>query len=234
MAERLNHLSELVQQAVSGNGEVQQVLINSFEPRIRRYVATRIPDPDPSDTVVQTTLSKIGLNLFQFDPGLHDGRIGVRFTNWCFTITRNETVNALRRKSIEERVSFAPRRDIVQFIPDYEDRIAEILPSITEPRREVVELVISGKSIGEVAKELSIAEQNVRQRLHRGREVIEQFILEPSGLVRLARFKNPRLYSAIRHDKADGVKFLGSWYTTEEVAQKYPKAEETRTDVQAI
>lgn len=220
-------IGELVIRASGGEPSAKEILLNHYTPRIQDYLGRFIPDGTDIEPILTRTISKIDQNLLGFNPTAGKYRPSHNFVNWFIKITRNEAIDSIRRlhrDTLTTKKEIRPRRQAIEdFIPDYQQRIAEILPSLYEKERDAIELMLNGDSISVISETLGIQKTAVRQRLHRGRQIIEPDLLEPAGLIRsssIEQGKSP-LDDALRRGVIEGFKYLNLWYTTPEAAQTY-------------
>jgi RNA polymerase sigma-70 factor (ECF subfamily) len=132
-----------------------------------RYVVRRTGDEEEARDVVQETL----LRAWRHPEVLERSEEAVRA--WLFTVARNLTVDHLRsaRRTRERATGHVPdreERDTTQALLD-SWLVADALVSLSPAHRAVVVgAYYGGRSVAELATELSIAPGTVKSRLHYG------------------------------------------------------------------
>ncbi|MFC8798981.1 sigma-70 family RNA polymerase sigma factor [Promicromonospora sp. NPDC057138] len=132
-----------------------------------RYVVRRTGDEEEARDVVQETL----LRAWRHPEVLERSEEHVRA--WLFTVARNLTVDHLRsaRRTRERATGHVPdreERDTTQAVLD-SWLVADALVSLSPAHRAVVVgAYYGGRSVAELATELSIAPGTVKSRLHYG------------------------------------------------------------------
>ncbi len=100
--------------------------------------------------------------------------------NWAYTIAKNESIRFnLKVFRHDEKVEFLKenfQEDDISFENSIIDRMEyeEILKSLPESHKKVVELTIEGKSGKEISLELNIAPGTVKSRLSRARSILNE------------------------------------------------------------
>ncbi len=165
-----------VQRADAWNEWQSEVGIESVLKFIRLHNNTAEPDED----ILQDSLLTAFLEV---ERGRYERRAGIPFTAYVKGIARNKIREARRRQpgwtSLEEipdtPTEPAPRH-LELAVERSEQRRALFhgLSRLPAQRRQVLERYIYGASTSEIAVELSITEELVRQHKHRGLRSLQQ------------------------------------------------------------
>jgi RNA polymerase sigma-70 factor (ECF subfamily) len=169
--------AEIVARIVAGDTDLFGVLVRRYNQRLFRAVRSLCAnDADAEDALQQTYLAAYrGLSAFE-------GR--AQLSTWLTRIALHEAV-ARRRKQARLR---AVRGELdcgaPPPLPDDEAarhqaaaRIERAIDELPDAYRVVLVLRdVEGLSTGEVAEALELSEENVRVRLHRGRDMLRRSI----------------------------------------------------------
>lgn len=160
---------ELMRASLAGDDAAYRRLLARLTPAIRASVRRGLaragaPAAEVED-IVQETLLAIHLKRASWDPGLP-------LAPWVAAITRYKLVDSLRRRGRRGEVSIEPLVETLS--APAEERaaahdVARALATLPRGQRSVVEaLAVTGETIGEAARRLSMSEGAVRVALHRG------------------------------------------------------------------
>jgi RNA polymerase sigma factor (sigma-70 family) len=168
---------ELIESAQSGDTAALNRLLVVCQNDVRRYARRHCSAADVDDAVQEALLI-----LSRRVRGL---KAAAAFSGWLFTIVRRECQRLARRmfggaSSLDEsaEVQFATMTDEglrLDLIAALESLPAHYLEVIL--LRDFAEL-----TIGEMARHLHMEVPGVKSRLHRARELIREYILEPARL----------------------------------------------------
>jgi RNA polymerase sigma-70 factor, ECF subfamily len=171
---------ELARRLLSGDKEAMQPFVESFQRKVFNYTYLMCGQREDAEEVAQETLLKVFENWNQLrDPQL--------VKPWVFRIARNCCLMK-RRHSVFAPSAEVPIDDVILAASGEaaDDRIirkelnAEIeraLSQIPETYRAVVLLRDAEElSTSETASLLEISEDNVKQRLHRGRAMLRKLL----------------------------------------------------------
>lgn len=214
MGERLKQgqLSLWFEGALRGNEKARERIHEYLLPRL----STRLQDtPDQPDKIIQATMSVI-------DSSLHP-----------LYLLYLEHKRNLSNVLIEHGLSFMHqimsrrsrekfRNQITDFIPNYEEQLPYLLSSLPDSQRDVLEFMLfHNKNISQAAEELEMSQAAVRQRLHRGRLIIEPDLMHPFGIRRVTQLRDKRLQDAAYDGYLESFKFLDLFYTDETAVSRY-------------
>ncbi len=154
-------------------------LATRYEEKLFRYIK-RISGMSKEDVedIYQEVLIKTYLHLTSFDPGL-------KFSSWIYRIAHNETINAMRKKSVrpvvyledEDLHRFSDTLDISKDIERSFDRdiIEKILSRIDSKYSEVLYLrYLEEKDYVEIADILKKPVSTVGNLISRGKNVFKK------------------------------------------------------------
>ncbi len=169
----------IVSAAQRGDQDALGSLYESFFPRVYRYVATRLGNPEDAEDVTEEIFLRIIDNLGSFEFR------GLPFGAWVFRIARNEVVSHVRRQKV--RSATAP---LDELIPDANaDHVSEVETQLTiavvrqaaeklpEAQRQVIALRFgAGLSVAETAQALKKTENNVKVLQHKAIAKLQQLV----------------------------------------------------------
>lgn len=99
-------MEELTDEEISikvqnGDTEAYGVLVERYEPKLKRYARRFLFDVEDSQDMVQDVFLKAFVNLRSFDPKQ-------RFSPWIYRIAHNQFINAIKKKGREPLSFFDP------------------------------------------------------------------------------------------------------------------------------
>lgn len=165
----------------AANATATEDLWQEFADRLRRFIASRVSDPDAVDDILQEAFVKIHRRSDTLrDPA--------RLTSWVFRITRNTIVDyhraAPRRREIAvddiaadvptrwELSSFEETHDLRQEIAACVQPLLEELPAMYRDAVELVEL--RGLTQTEAARRAGVSVSGMKSRVQRGRSQLHK------------------------------------------------------------
>ena len=156
--------SELVARTLRHDGQAFGTLVTRYEGLVSGIVSARVRDPEIAKDIVQDAF----LTAWRELEKLRDAE---RIGSWVGGIARNLAASELRRRSRQTRLlalaAAEPSAANEDAPPSFDDELA----TLSSTHREVLVLFyVEGKSIAAIARQLSIAEPAVKQRLSRGRK----------------------------------------------------------------
>jgi RNA polymerase sigma-70 factor, ECF subfamily len=178
-------LTGLMEEYIDGNPRAFAALHEAIEPRVRAWVRSLVGAQGPVEDLVQTTflLAHRARHRWVAPPGADDRSV----VAWFCTIARNATTSELRRLAVRPvAVTGAGEPDSVDAqpspVPDPEvvlerqrtehakrEALGEALLRLAPPQRAVMELLLAGKPMAEIARTLGIKPVAARVRAHRAR-----------------------------------------------------------------
>jgi RNA polymerase sigma factor (sigma-70 family) len=174
---------ELLQGSAAGDKEAFGAVVRRYQTLVCAVTYSITGDVGTSEELAQETFLRAWQNIGQLeDPG--------RFRVWLCTIARNLSatwLRARRRRSVRpldqttDLPATGPRPDEETLAKERQEIVWTAVECIPPQYREPLVLFYrSQHSVSEVATDLDLSEEIVRQRLHRGRQLIKA---EVSSLV---------------------------------------------------
>ncbi len=168
---------EQVLQSVLNDPEEFGVLIERYEPKLRRYVRRLMPGVgEDMDDVLQNIFLKVYQNMHGFDPSLS-------FNSWVYRIAHNEAVSWLRKKKARVEQVALGEEECETFVEALNeardtreatltaDAVARILALLDERHRHVLVLrFLEGKTYEEMGDILAVPQGTVATLLHRAKK----------------------------------------------------------------
>ena len=194
---RHESLVRLMEDYADGSPRAFAQLHEAVEPRVRARVRLLVGAHGPVDDLVQTTflLAHRARDRWVAPPEADDRSV----VAWFTTIARNAAATELRRRAVRPVAASGGGDEAVQVdaqpspIPDpeavlHDERTSdarhgalhEALQRLPPPQRAVMELVLAGTSMHEVARALGIKPVAARVRAHRARAALR--VAWPSDL----------------------------------------------------
>ncbi len=183
-ARRRPSLVQLMEDYVDGSPGAFAQLHDAVEPRVRARVRGLVGPHGPVDDLVQTTflLAHRARARWVAPPGADDRSV----LAWFGTIARNAASTELRRRAarpcsgsgeepvvVDDQPSPVPDPEVVlhdrRTADACHDALRDALERLPAPQRAVMELVLAGKPMNEVAAVLGIKPVAARVRAHRAR-----------------------------------------------------------------
>ncbi len=174
---------ELAERARKGEREALGRLAGALRPLICRWALVITGDPDDAEDVAQFVLMKMAESMEDFD-----GRSKV--TSWVYRITRNASLDHLRRRGQDRRLADKLGRLARAAAPRLEDPLDDmemkrtlrlirtLLGELSLRQREVFDLVdLQGLKPREAAQMLEMNANTVRVHLLRARRTMRREML---------------------------------------------------------
>ena len=92
MAVNSNNLADIeaVKQVLQGDKDKYALIVESYEPKLLRYVQYLVKDADKTADIVQDTFIKTYINLRSF-------KLNKQFSSWIYRIAHNEAMNSIKK-----------------------------------------------------------------------------------------------------------------------------------------
>jgi RNA polymerase sigma-70 factor (ECF subfamily) len=174
----------LIQKAQEGDRESIRILLETVAPSVRQWALARSGDPDTAADLSQEVLVLLLRKLATY-------RGESRFLAWLFTVTRNQAVEAARKRARQRK-----KMDRYKGTMDWGDKttrqdelgvdrerirdlVSTFLKELPTRQREVFQLVdLQGLSSPEVGDILDLAPGSVRVALLKARRALRGKILD--------------------------------------------------------
>jgi RNA polymerase sigma-70 factor (ECF subfamily) len=151
-----------------------EILWDQFHTRLRRFIASRLPDDDDADDILQDVFVRIHTNLERV-------RDVDKLESWVYQIARNSIIDYYRSRRPGASLPELPVED-EHPEPDAAESMApylrEIVQSLPEPYREALLLTdYQGLSQKELAERLGISFPGAKSRVQRARQKVRDILL---------------------------------------------------------
>lgn len=174
-------LDALTARIARGDGQAYQSLLRESARIVRGYVYARVSmaDRPAVEDIVQDTLLAIHTKYRSYDPSLP-------FLPWLRTVAHHKLVDHWRRRRVAFLVSIEESdADLVaSSVPqtDAAMTLEKLFETLSEKQRRIVRLArLEGKTMAEIAADLSISVPDVKVTLHRAIRKLSQHALEQDG-----------------------------------------------------
>ncbi|MFN3180996.1 MAG: RNA polymerase sigma factor [Nannocystaceae bacterium] len=179
-------ISGLMHRSLRGDRRAYDALVQTMEPRVRRFIRRRVQRPDLVDDLVQKTFVRVHTSLPRYAAHQSDGDQSV--TGWFFTAAHRAILDHRRSeyRRVERRDRLGRLHGGAGFVPSADPRDPEQALSATQSRSalrrrvrsavaalppDAAEVVrrhkLEGESFPQIAAELGIAPATARVRAHR-------------------------------------------------------------------
>ena len=162
--------SDAIQRVLGGDTESFQLLVRRYEGPVIRMIRNMTCDGESGEDLAQEVFLTAYAKLATFDPARS------AFSTWLFTIARNKSINALKKKRPQARSRLPVRIDATEPSKDSErnelfaqlDRALESLPG--RQRRALVLAEFEGLSYAEIARIEGTRIGTVKSRINRAKQ----------------------------------------------------------------
>ena len=180
---------EVVDRVLAGETELYEILMRRYNQRLYRVVISILRDPDETQDVMQEAYVRAYQHLSQFE-----GRAA--FSTWLTRIAVHEALARLRMRERNQQFCSDPNDGEISVSPgipalDPEQTVSkaelnrmleEAVLGLPEQYRTVLMLRdVEEMSTSETAAALSLSEENVKVRLHRGRAMVRRDLFARVG-----------------------------------------------------
>lgn len=166
---------KLAEEIITGNQKAFQLFYYRYKKPIHRFIQKRIHDEGMAEELVQDI-------FLQFLESLRDFRFQCKVRTYLYTIARNKTIDYIRKKKMK-KVLFSRLPDFVVeglakvFLDDsFEKRILEkkIQSTFSQLPHEYERILrlkyLEGKSVKQIAEQLSFTFKSTESKLYRARK----------------------------------------------------------------
>jgi RNA polymerase sigma-70 factor (family 1) len=185
----------LVTELKSGNEKAFQKLFDTYSNVLYKYSFSMVDSKPYAEEIVQEVFLKVWLKRDSLNPELS-------FKSFLFTITRNKTITFLKRAAKSEKIrqeifynsqKFANTTDLHIREEEVDNIKKEALDLLPPRRRLIFEMSRNdGKSYEEIATELGISPNTVKNQMSMALETLREFLLKNKdiALTLLLFYKN--------------------------------------------
>ncbi|SMC45536.1 RNA polymerase sigma factor [Pedobacter africanus] len=176
--------TELLQQAANGDANAFALLYSHYRSLVYRFIYKYLKSPQLTDDLTQ----EIFLKVWKNKEALTDRQA---FKSYLFTISRNHTLNFLKRASIDNTAksviinSYSPSGSLEEELQtkDYLAYLQSILVTLTPQSREVFRLCRQEyKSYDEAAEILGISRSAVKKHMIKSMKVLGDAVKRDLGI----------------------------------------------------
>ncbi len=180
----------LVSRAQAGDTEAFDELVMKYSPKLYGMVYNMTGNREDTHDVLQDVFSKAYRSIRRF-------RGKSKFYTWIYSISVNMTLNFLKKRGREKKISLEDMSPAVLKDPDYlemvaksdpirdanlnelQQRLNEAMLALSEDHRTVVTLFdIQGLPHAEISKILGVSQGTVRSRLFYAHRQLQNFLEE--------------------------------------------------------
>lgn len=162
----------------AGDEDALRQLFEILLPRIRLMARAHSVGTEEVEDIVQETLIKIYSNLHKFagDPD--------HFLAWCRVISRNVALDTRRKHRFTNEVNLddVGEEELPTFVPkatiDSRSVLEEAIQLLPEQQKLIVLGTIEGRSLSEIAEELSIHPATAARRYHSALKTLNTLMLQ--------------------------------------------------------
>jgi RNA polymerase sigma-70 factor (family 1) len=156
---------ELLQAVAKGNKKAFEELFYAYHNQLGEYVQLLIASEDIAQEIVQDIFVKIWMSRDNLDT------LG-NFSSWLFILTRNHTLNCIRRQCSERKKKEAfelyaivddSGEDSPPIPSDYEHLIGRAVAQLPPQQQKVFTLKQAGHKNNEIAAQLGISPESVKK-----------------------------------------------------------------------
>jgi RNA polymerase sigma-70 factor (ECF subfamily) len=171
-------IDKLAVQVAGGDTTVYQTLLQECARIIRGYVYARVGARDRSavEDIVQDTLLAIHTKYHSYDPSM-------AFLPWLRTIAHHKLIDHWRRQKISDIVSIDDNEIHLLIASDTQQTdtimsLEKLFENLSDKQKHIVQLArLEGKTMVEIATELSLSVSDVKVTLHRAIQKLSSIAL---------------------------------------------------------
>ncbi len=173
-----NEVDILINQSLEGDKEAFSELFNHYRQSVKGLLLSLSNNDFDSNDLLQETFIKAFLNLAKYNNKY-------QFKVWLLSIAKNIFIDYVRRRSVKSYMSLLSYDDVHEIIDENIDidkydicqMVALHIEELAPKYRKIVELrYYIGYDYSEIAKELSIPEGTVKNRLYRAKQLLRDSI----------------------------------------------------------
>lgn len=171
----------LINQLIEGNEKAFRKLYDMYRNDLYRFSLSMVVLKPYAEEIVQDVFLKLWMNRETLKPDLS-------IKSYLFTITRNDTISFLKKaannKKMQEEIFYKSQKHVYsteRYVREAELEIIkdEALELLTPRRRQIFEMSRNeGKSYEEIAIELGISPNSVRNQMSMALETLRNFLLK--------------------------------------------------------
>lgn len=176
----LENENMILENAKSGNSEAIALLIEHYQPDLKRFAYGVCQSSEDAEDAVQHTLLVIATKIRLFNRA-------AKFSSWLFTILKNECLRFIRKRKgqVEIDDSLSDNSNGIDDSLSEAELFKRVQLAITKLEKNYREVFIlrdiEGMSAYEVSQRLGISITAVKSRLHRARTQVRVNLQDSTG-----------------------------------------------------
>ena len=171
----------LVKELINGNEKAFRKLFDSYRNDLYKFSLSMVCSEEHAEEIVQDVFMKIWIKRGSLNPEMS-------FKSYLFTITRNKTIKFLKKaannRKLREEIFYGKQKfvnstDLYVRELELESLKQKALDKLSPRRRKIFEMSRNeNKSYEEIAEELGISINTVRNQMSTSLEILRDFILK--------------------------------------------------------
>lgn len=161
------------------NRQIQDIWVDLHQ-ELKKFIFNKIKDIDKSEDILQGVFLKIYLNIHK----LSDSS---KLTSWVYQITRNAVTDHFRKANLEvhiEEFDFAEQENEEPLYHSLRNCIDQKISKLPEKYKQAILLTyFDSYSQIKLAQELKISYSGAKTRVQRGREKLNDLIVDCKNVV---------------------------------------------------
>jgi RNA polymerase sigma-70 factor (ECF subfamily) len=174
-------LEKIISEAKKGKRQAQNLLMDLFWNSVYNYVYTKLNVEDEAEDIAIETFTKVFAKLKLYNSDFD-------FQTWLISIAHNTMIDHIRKSpglplslddenyniDVQEELP-SPEESLIQKQDD--DAIQQIIQKLKPEYRRIIELrFLEDKTYKEIAEELDLTMANVKVRLLRARQILQEIL----------------------------------------------------------
>ncbi len=161
----------IVARARGGDIGAQSQLVRAYQRRVTGHVRSIIRHVEDAEDITQIVMAKMIARIAR----LRDATV---FEAWLFTLSRNSTVDYIRRRRCQpqcigdEAFSRIPATNDPVRLNELRQEVDLALGQLPTIDRTVVALFVEGHSYEVIAAKIGVSPKSIKRRLHRVRPIL--------------------------------------------------------------
>lgn len=177
----MKNLENIILEAKKGKRQAQNVLMDLFWGNVYGYVLAKINNENEAEDIAIETFTKVFAKLKLYNSDFD-------FKTWVLSIAHNTMVDHIRRTpelqiSLDDENTFLEIQEDLPTPEEYliqkqdNDRLTYVIKKLKPEYRKILELrYLEDKTYKEIAEELDLSMANVKVRLLRARQLLQEIL----------------------------------------------------------
>lgn len=174
-------LQLLIADAKKGKRQAQNVLMDLFWSNVYHYVFSKIQDENESEDIAIETFTKVFAKLKLYNDDFD-------FKTWLLSIAHNTMIDHIRKSSVlnisldDENRFFEIEEDLPTpeeslILKQDNDAVTTFIAKLKPEYKRIIELrYLEDKTYKEIAEELNLSLANVKVRLLRAKQLLQEIL----------------------------------------------------------